>query len=529
MVWDEDRYRTLNQELWREMAVAIEGVVAEQEQDSKGKLSFVGWINAYVPRYRWYDFNLRAADLLQAVADGTLKRLMFWWPPRHGKSELCSRLFPAYFLYLYPDRWVGLCSYGATLAESLSRAARTNFRNCGGEIRWDSKAVHHWETVAGGGMWAAGVGGGILGKGCELAVVDDPVKDALEASSATTQRMHQEWWESTYSTRFNPGAAVVIVMQRWHENDLAGWLLGKELERRRPENWHVVAWEALKEEEVHHEDEEGELANLALAKGVDPARVQRVANYVFPSTVTVEPDWRQPGEALCPQRYDREALLDIQDRMSNYYWSALYQQRPRPREGMLFKGEQFRIVRQEELPRMHVVVRFWDYAATEDEGDFTAGVKLGIGVDGRTYVLHMHRGQWGSATRDAEIYKTARMDGVWTRQGREQEPGASGKDTAQQFLARFAAWMPFTRPATGNKFERADPLVSIAQSQGVLLLEGAWNQMYIDEMVAFGSGSAHDDVVDASAGAYNEAIKIVRLLEFENESAGSFSMKQYAP
>lgn len=519
-------YRTLNQELWREMAVAIGGVIEAQEEGPDSKLSLIGYINAYFPRYQWYDFNTRAAELLQLVADGTLKRLMFWWPPRHGKSELCSRLFPAYFLYRHPERWVGLCSYGATLAETLSRAARTNYKNAGGEIRVDSRAVSHWETVAGGGMWAAGVGGGILGKGCELAIVDDPVKDHVEASSANVQKAHQEWWESTFSTRFNPGCAVVIVMQRWNEMDMSGWLLKQEYERRRPERWHVVAWEALKEEEQEVAGGE-ELLNLAMAKGVDPAKVQQVANYVFPSTVTVEPDWRKPGEALCPERYDREALLDIKDRLSNYYWSALYQQRPRPREGMLFKAEHFRIVTQDQLPAMLLVVRFWDYAATEDAGDYTCGVKLGMGVDGRVYVLHMARGQWGTAVRDEEVHKTARMDGVWVRQGREQEPGASGKDTALAFLARFAAWMPFTRPATGSKFERADPLVSIAQSQGIGLLEGVWNQVYIDEMVGFGSGAVNDDVVDASSGAYNEAIKLVRMMEYDSGATGSYSIRNY--
>lgn len=529
-------YRTLGQELWREFEATLHGVLQSQDlqpdEDGQEAMSFVGWVNAYIPTYQWYEFNLRLADLLQLVADGTLKRLMVFIPPRHGKSELISRMFTAYYLYRRPEHYVGLCSYGATLARGLSKSARSNFARGGGELRSDSRAAEEWHTTAGGGMWAAGVDGGITGKGAELVVVDDPVKDATEAASPTIQQRNVEWWQSTLRTRFNPGCAIIVVQTRWHEMDLSGWLLKHEFERRRPERWRVVAWEALKEAETPPSTErpEDDLLGLQLATGVDPEKVQRVANYVWPSTVTLEPDWRQPGEALCPERYTAEDLLDIQDGMSAYFWAALFQQRPRPKEGMLFKLEHFsKMVEPHELPAMWVVVRFWDYAATEAAGDFTAGVKIGLGVDGLVYVLHMVRGQWGSAARDDAIRAAMHLDGPGVYQGREQEPGASGKDMALRFHSDYAEHQTFAVRSSGSKFLRADALVAAAQHGRLRLVRGPWTQALIDELVAFGSGSAHDDVADAAAGAYNEATTRLYMLQQAEAQAGSMSLRTWRP
>ena len=109
------------------------------------------------------------ADRLEDVAAGRIKRLMVFLPPRHSKSEMVSRLFSAYYLSRNPDQYVGLASYGVELARTLARAARSNYREAGGSISSESAAVTHWETTQGGGMWAAGVGGAITGKGMGLA------------------------------------------------------------------------------------------------------------------------------------------------------------------------------------------------------------------------------------------------------------------------------------------------------------------------------------------------------------------------
>jgi hypothetical protein len=129
------------------------------------KLSFRDFIAAVAPRYAFYPHCERLIEVLQRVAEGQLSRVMVFMPPRHSKSETVSRLFPAYYLYLHPERFVGLSSYSADLAKTFSRLSRDRFLQIGGQMRSDSKRVDHWETTSGGGMWASGVGGALTGKG----------------------------------------------------------------------------------------------------------------------------------------------------------------------------------------------------------------------------------------------------------------------------------------------------------------------------------------------------------------------------
>src|SRR5690606_21222806 len=117
-------------------------------------LSYRDFVSLVNPRFRWYRHAEALAAVLQRVADGEVSRLMVFMPPRHGKSEEVSRLFPAYYLLRHPAHWVGLSSYAADLAYTFSRAARDNYQRAGGAVRRDAAGVTHWETGGGGGMWA---------------------------------------------------------------------------------------------------------------------------------------------------------------------------------------------------------------------------------------------------------------------------------------------------------------------------------------------------------------------------------------
>jgi len=156
-------------------------------------LSFREFVSKVRPRYQWYKHCEILAAVLQRVADDDLTRLMIFMPPRHGKSELASRLFPAYYLYRHPERFVGLSSYAADLAYTFSRICRENYLTIGGEIKDDSGQIKHWETAAGGGLWAAGVGGPITGKGFHLGLIDDPLKNSQEAFSSKVRQTQQDW------------------------------------------------------------------------------------------------------------------------------------------------------------------------------------------------------------------------------------------------------------------------------------------------------------------------------------------------
>ena len=435
------------------------------------------------PRYRWYRHCELLAAVLQRVADGEIRRLMVFMPPRHGKSELVSRLFTAYYLYRFPHRWVGINSYGQELANTLSRAAQENFSRGDGQVRADASAVKHWETPDGGGLWAAGVGGPITGKGWHLGVVDDPLKNAEEAKSEVRRAGQQEWYESTFYTREepndegDPNGALIVIQTRWNEQDLSGWLLAQEGDEE-PEGWHIVCFEAVKEAD-------------------EPE---------FPPTCTVEPDWRQPGEALCPERRPIEKLRRIAKRIGPYYWNALFQQRPRPREGGFFKTGLISSV--EAAPADAPRVRYWDKAATEGAGDYTVGLLMARGPDGIFYVEDVVRGQWGPAERDRRMLATAESDrakygervSIWI----EQEPGSGGKESALASIQLLAGYAVRSEPVTGDKQVRADPFAAQVEAGNVRLVRGRWNSTaYLRELEAFPNGS-HDDQVDTSSGAFNK-------------------------
>jgi predicted phage terminase large subunit-like protein len=425
-----------------------------------------------VSRDRWVDaphLDL-INEALMRIARGDLLRLMVNLPPRHGKSELISRYFPAWYLGTFPDRRVILCSYEADFAAQWGRRARDVLEEFGllfrDRVRVDqtSSAADRWDFKGHqGGMITAGVRGPITGKGADVLIIDDPVKNAEEAASPTYREAAWEWYKSTAYTRLEPGGAIILIQTRWHEEDLSGKLL----------------------EEMHQEGgEQWEIINLpALAEAGDPLG-------------------RQPGEALWPVRFPQEVLERKKIAVGSYFWAALYQGKPAPPGGNLFKREWFRIV--DDYPRGLLAERRWDLAASSGKGDWTTGLQLGI-QDGIAYVIDVRRDRLSPAGGEALVRQTAIMDlqqGLGMRIRMEQEPGASGKYTIDHFRKRVLMGFDFAgHPSTGSKVERARPVRAAAEAGNVLLLRGPWNRVFLDEVAAFPNG-AHDDIVDTLSGAF---------------------------
>ena len=277
------------------------------------------------PRYgfhRWADLLI---ERLQAVADGELSRLIVTCPPRLGKSLLVSKLFPAYFIQRHPQLFCAIASYSAELAYAHSREARHYYRLTGNPLSKDSAAVGNWLTPQRGGCIAAGVNGPFTGKGYSLGIIDDPYKGPADASSRVIRERLIDWLRSVWLTRAEPAevadvagtiqrnlSAQVIVLTRWDHQDVVAWLLEQELGEA-PQHWHVLDLPAIAEPQK------------------DRPR--------FPATCTLVADWRQPGEALCPERFPLPELLKIRTRLGSYWWNALYQQRPSPAEGLLFRKD----------------------------------------------------------------------------------------------------------------------------------------------------------------------------------------------
>lgn len=434
-------------------------------------LSFHDFVGRVNPRYRWYPYVEQLSAVLEQVASGDISRLMIFAPPRHGKSELVSRLFSAYYLYRYPGRWVGINSYSAELAYTFSRNARDNYQRAGGTLRTDAYAVKQWETGKGGGLWAAGVGGPITGKGFHLGIIDDPLKNAEDASSLVIRDKQWDWYNSTFYTRQEPNAAIILIQTRWHEDDLSGRIITSEIDE--PESWHVVHLEAVKDDTLPD----------------------------YPDTFTLLPDGRQPGEALNPDRYPSTKLEKIRNRIGLYFFGALYQQRPRPRDGDMFKREWFEIVHA--VPHLERVVRFWDKAGTKDAGAYTAGVLMGR-ARGGYYVLDLIMGQWDASAREGVISQTLAADKA--AYGHvvtyiEQEPGSGGKESAESTIRNNPGYSIIADRPTGDKATRAEPFAAQAGISNVKLLSGAWNSRYLDILTSFPKGTVKDPV-DASSGSF---------------------------
>lgn len=305
--------------------------------------------------------------VLVEVAAGRRKRVAVSVPPRHGKSWLVSRYFPAWFLGHFPDKRIILASYEADFAAQWGRDVRDLLAEHGPTVfgvcpRSDSSAANRWGIDGHeGGMQTAGVGGPVLGKGADVFLIDDPIKNYEEAFSETIREKIWNWYRSTAHSRLEPGGSVVIVQQRSHQGDLIGKVIG-ELDATGIERWDKIVFPALA------------MTNDVLG--------------------------RKPGEALWPERYPADVLRTTQKVTQSLIWSAFYQQDPTPEGGQFFKREDARRYRREgnwivyldtgERHSINTLSKFvtCDTATTEDEdNDFTATGCWGSVMGGRELVL----------------------------------------------------------------------------------------------------------------------------------------------
>jgi predicted phage terminase large subunit-like protein len=414
------------------------------------------------PALRWdWAHTAYIREQLDRVTSGEITRMMLFVPPRHGKSELATIHYPAYRLEQDPTKRIVIAAYNATLAEKFSRRVRSIARKRLLSLDPERQAVNDWMMSAGGGCRAVGVGGGITGQGGDLIIIDDPVKSREEADSATYRDRVWHWYTDDLYTRLEPGAAIVLIMTRWHEDDLAGRILASD---------QASQWTAV---------------NLpALALDDDPLD-------------------RAVGAALCPERYDEAALLDIQKTLGPRGWQALYQQKPAPPEGAMFKRHWFEIVKS--VPTKGERVRYWDLAgAGEGNGDYTVGV-LATKVEQHYFIENVVRVQLTAHHRNALILQTAATDQatygnvkVWI----EQAPGLA-KEATDTLVRNLAAYGARADRVSSDKVTRADPLAAQCEAGNVSLLAGAWNTVFLDELTAFPYVD-NDDQTDAASGAFNK-------------------------
>ncbi len=397
-----------------------------------------------------------------------------------------SRALPAYAFGRNPEQHVILASYAADLSSRMNRDVQRIIDTPEYQRAYPDVKLQAGRTPAGstyqrnndlfeivghkGSYRSAGVGGGITGHGFNLGIIDDPFKNRKEANSPTVRNAVWEWYTSTFYTRQEDDAALIVIMTRWHSDDLAGRLL-KAMEdpdedtRDFAEHWDVLSFPAI-------------------AKEARPAY-----------------DPRQPGEALWPAKHSIDQLRRINRAIGDYDFSALFDQSPTPQGGGLFKRDKFKLI-DAEPAGITKRVRFWDLATSEKtSADYTAGELRGLTANRDEVVLDMRRGQIDWDAVPDFIVKTALVDGPKVEIGIEKA-----------FIQSRAVKAVLKRPELHNysirgyepesdKWTRALPAAARVGEGMVYVLNRAWTEDYLTEMCAFPFGG-NDDQVDADSGAH---------------------------
>lgn len=543
--WIREHWRALNGEGVRmELRASELPERYRQEVELAAPESFGDFISRVHPSYEWYPHDELQVETAQRVVDGEITRLIVCAPPRYRKSLVWSRFLPAHLTKLRPDEWTGIVSATADLALILSGDARGFYRGAGGVFRTDSQDKSLWRTPNGGGVWARGVGGWVLGVGMDAGVFDDPFSSWKEAQKVGVQEeVENYFWKDFLGRRelrvAGSGAVPIVVNhQRLAEKDLIGRLLKREEEGKHPrEGWHVLNLPALK-------------------------RPRRVA---FPAAVTVVSDaarWdggtqkreRHDGEPLCPQLQDQdvEGLLRL-EASDERLFAATHQQDPYPDQGGgMFERWWWSLVcpleRVEALaqlgltplllalmeagviPVLHREGRAWDIAASlKGEGDASASVRGGIALrHGMQQIVFTDAQEYyypGHAVPDL-IFETAMQDGPGVDVILPAEPAAAGKilignvsgssPGLLQTRLEAAGFRVVVVPTTGSKRVRAAPHAGAAaplrNAQGVedgrmgrcLLLPGEWNALFRERHQKFDGVTKPLDLVDAAAYLFSE-------------------------
>ena len=408
---------------------------------------------------------------LQDVSEGKIKRLIVAMPPRHGKSERVSKKFPAWHVGRNPGDEIILASYSIDLSREHSMIARDTLANhpdvFGVNLAKDRQSAESWGIEGHrGGVKAAGVGGPITGRGARIAIIDDPVKNAEEANSEVMRDKIWAWYQSTLYTRLTPDGRIIVVMTRWHEDDLVGRLLQKEREEieagtHTGERWTVINFPAIAEE------------NDYLGRSIG------------------EPLWPEFG-------FDLQRLEQIKQDVGSYVFNALYQQRPAAAEGAMIKRHWWKFYNDDPRSmRFDEIIQSWDCTFKDSDGsDYVVGQVWGrIGAD--VYLIDTVRERMDiTATIDAILHITSKWPDARLKLIEDKANGPAIISILQRKIGGIVAVKP-----TESKIARASAVVPFIEAGNVHLPQGKpWVDEFIDECASFPHG-AHDDQVDAMSQA----------------------------
>jgi predicted phage terminase large subunit-like protein len=400
--------------------------------------------------------------------------------PTHN-SQRASRRFPTWCLVRNPEMRIVNASYEHGVARRWGRAVRNDIvthPELGLAVRSDTKAAHEWQLDGHeGGMYCAGVGGALTGRPVDLLIIDDPVKGPKEADSPTYRDAVWDWWESVASTRLAPGAPVVLIMTRWHEDDLAGRLIRDE-----PGMWKVLNIPA----QADHRPEYGE----------------------------TDPLGRSPGEYMLSARGRTvEQWERIRTDRGSRVWSALYQGRPSPGEGLIFRRDWWKFY---ETPQwvdddgerltltFDEVVQSWDMAFKDtDQSDFVVGQVWGR-RGGDAYLLDQVRGRMSFVET---CMKVRTLSAKWPQSNAKLVEDKANGPAVISSLSRTVPGLIAVQPE-GSKVARASAISPFAEAGNVWLPApelAPWVGELVEECASFPL-STNDDQVDALSQALSRLL-----------------------
>jgi predicted phage terminase large subunit-like protein len=407
------------------------------------------------PRYEAASIHFQIAEQLERVARDEVDRLMLLVPPRHGKSELASRRFPAWYLGRHPDKQFISASASFALAEDFGRDVR-NLMNSeeyqqvfDTRLAEDSQARGRWTTTEGGSYFATGVGGALMGRGAHMFLIDDPFGSMADARSEPARKNVHDWFSANYS-RLEKNGKIILINHRMHQDDLSGRLLAQQAAGG--DQWTVVELKAVSSE----------------------------------------------GEALWPDKFDSEALARIKANISAQDWAALYQQEPTAETGSYFKEDW--LIPILDLPARGVLNVYGasDYAVTSNGGDYTVHVVIGIDPKRRMFLLGLWRQQTSS-----NVWIEAWCDLVtkWKPAFWAEEKSQITSGLGPFITARARERQAYTSreqfPTRHDKAVRAQSIRGRMELDGLYVPARApWLADLKAELLAFPTGK-HDDIVDA--------------------------------
>jgi len=434
-------------------------------------------------------------ETLMKVSDGEIKRLIVTMPPRHGKSERVSRKFPAWHIGRNPDDEIILASYSIDLSRGFSRIARDTLaahaETFGADVDQNNKSAESWGTEGHrGGLHAAGVGGPITGKGAKIAIIDDPVKNAEEADSETMREKIWEWYTSTLYTRLTPDGRIVVVMTRWHEDDLVGRLLKKESDEikegvHKGERWTVINFPALAEKDDYLQRPEG------------------------------EPLWPEHG-------FDKERMEQIKVDVGSRVFNALYQQRPTAADGNMLKREWWRYY-DSPPPFASMLISVDAAFKDEDTSDYVV-VQVWGKSQANMYLVDQVRAKMNfPATLQTIRNVTKKYPEAHWKLVEDKANGSAIIATLHREIGGIVAINP-----EGGKVARVNAVSAYIESGNVYLPRTSWIQDFVEEAASFPQGK-HDDQIDAMSQALHRFIYFNGIIPEKDKEKTPFPFRTEEP